>query len=179
MGLDRLIVVAIAYKYDSEEEVVGVDYNGLALTGKFAYVGTSVAMATFYAANPDVGTHEVAITMTAQTDAIVTITTYTGIMQGGQVYFETYGVGTALTEITILVEKSIGDIVLIHAVSDTNLSTIDVAAEQTQLWNIVNGTSFRTQGILFEPSASETIPLPNVFSAAENWGVTLLGISAP
>ena len=177
-GADRLLVVVICYVPDQNQEIAGVTYGGVPM---IKYGDTQIRNAVFeefwYMVAPPVGSANINVELSATAKTTVASASFTGVDQADAIYFRTNGVGDNVEAIPLMLDARNGDMLFgFGACSGTSESPI--LSWQTSVWNVLQASNIRSQGICSFPNFTAKVEVSNTIDPAAQWACDVVGVRA-
>lgn len=143
-GTNPLLVVSIGVASNSSS-ISGITYNSVNLaSAAFANVSDAPSY-VWYLEAPDTGTYNLVISKTSSQNARAIISSWNGVLQSGAK--DVAGTDTTVTDIgpckqvSITLNTTVANTLIVDAVSNDYIEAMSEGANQTELYDVANGTS--------------------------------------
>jgi hypothetical protein len=177
-GQNLVMLVVVCYIPDQNQEVVGVTYGGVPMT-KYGEtrIRNDVVEEFWYGVGLPEGLADVSVGLTASAETTCASASFTGVDQADPIYFRINGAGDMVEAIPLTVQAQNGDMLFgFGACSGTSESP--VMPWQTSVWNRLQSSAIRSQGICSFPNFTAQVVVDNTIDPASRWACDIIGVRA-
>ena len=175
-GIDVLLLVAITFTCDNDQEIVSVTHNGNTLAKKIAsQIQNEVRTEIWYLVSPN-ASGNIQVDFNNTTKAICVAQSADGVNQSTPFYFETSAAAKNTDTIPITFQMINGNMIFACGIANGNQEA-NVEVWQTEMWDILY-ENIRSQGIASFPNVTGSATVSNSLNEPGDLSMAILGVNA-
>ena len=175
-GNDGMLIVMAAFVPDNEQETVSIKYNGRNLTFDYLQGGLGLNLAVGYLVAPDVGTHDVEVSIINTPPCLCVALSLNGVKQDSPIWDFRSAVGHLVRDLPIHIHLKTNAMTIgVGVTNDVNAGLEKVQEGQVLQFDEI-GNGMRAISISTIGPMDIDMPLPNRLTKDADWGIFVLGI---